>query len=351
MKLNAKAVLGIAVSILLLWWALRDVSFAEVMHHVRNADPVLFTLSIVIATSGLAVRALRWRTLLRPVAPEVPFRPRYAATSIGFAANNLLPARVGEFARALALGRLTGIPVAAVFGSLAMERVLDGVVLVVLLFVSLAGAVPVDPRTASGLAAVGVVGTGAMAAFVGVLAFAPGWAIGVGERVARRLPASFGRPLVDALRSFVTALGVLRDPKLFAISLVWAFGQWIFLALSYWLAVRSFGIDQVSFLGAVFLQSLVSFGVAIPSSPGFFGPFEAVAKLALGLWGVPAGQAVSFAIGFHIGGFIPVTVIGLWYVWRMNLRWSEVEKSEETVEEMVEHDPALSGTDVGEKRG
>ncbi len=346
MKFNGKAVLGIAVSLLLLWWALRDVSFEEVMHHVRNADPVLFGLAIVLATAGLAVRALRWSVLLRPIRAHVPFRPRFAATSIGFAANNLLPARVGEFARALSLGRLTGIPVAAVFGSLALERVLDGVALVTLLFLSLPG-VPVDPRTAAGLAVVGVVGTGVLAATVLFLAFAPERSIAVGERVAVRiLPGSFARRLVDGLRSFVTALAVLRDPKLFVLSVLWAFGQWTFLALSYFVALRAFGIDQVSFLGAVFLQSLVSFGVAVPSSPGFFGPFEAVVKLGLAVWSVPAGQAVSFAIGFHIGGFIPVTLIGLWYVWRLDLRWKDVERSEETVETIVEHDPTVPGTSV-----
>ncbi len=340
MKLNAKAVLGIAVSLLLLWWALRDVSFAEVVHHVRSADPVLFALAILVATSGLAIRALRWGVLLRPVARRVPFRPRYAATSVGFAANNLLPARAGEFARALTLSRLAGVPIGAVFGTLALERVFDGLVLVSLLFISLAGAVPVDPRTAAGLAAFGVLGTAVMTAAVALLAFLPEWSVRVGSAVAGRvLPKSIARPLVDAMRSFVAALGVLRDPRLFALSFLWALGQWSFLALSYLLALRAFGIDQVSFFGAVFLQSLVSFGVAIPSSPGFFGPFEAVVKLGLGIWGVPPGQAVSLAIGFHIGGFIPVTLIGIWYAWRMNLRWSEVENAEETVEEAVEAEP------------
>lgn len=342
MKLNAKAVLGIAVSILLLWWALRDVPFQEVLHHVREADPFLFLLAVALATSSLAVRALRWKLLLLPVARGVPFRPRYAATSIGFAANNLLPARVGEFARALSLSRLTGLPVGGVFGSLAVERAFDGIALVALLFVSLAGGVPVDPEVAAGLATAGVAMTAVLAGVVAFLAFAPERSLTVAERVLRLLPPSLGRPVLDGMRAFVGALGMLRSPRLLLLSLVWALGQWAFLALSYLAALRAFGIVEVSYLGAVFIQSLVSFGVSIPSSPGFFGPFEAVAKLALGLWGIPPGRAMAFAMGFHIGGFIPVTLIGLWYVWRLNFRWSEVEGSEEVVEESVEHDPALT---------
>ncbi|HEV2149789.1 MAG TPA: lysylphosphatidylglycerol synthase transmembrane domain-containing protein [Longimicrobiaceae bacterium] len=343
MKFNFKAVLGIAVSLLLLWWALRDVSFAEVVHHVRNADPVLFLLAVAVATSGLAIRALRWRALLRPVAEGIPFRPRYAAVSIGFAANNLLPARVGEFARAYSLGRLAGVPVGAVLASLVMERVLDGLVIVALLFASMSAASfpamvevgGVDPRSAARVVAVL---TGVLGALLFVLALAPERSVEVVDSVAERLlPSSLRRPLVDALHSFLGGLGVLRDPKLLAISVAWAAAQWTFLALSFYLAFLAFGID-VPFAGAVFLQSLVSLAVAVPSSPGFFGPFEAASKLGLGLWGVPPGQAVSFAIGFHIGGFIPVTLIGLWYVWRLNLSWKEVEASEETVEDIVERD-------------
>ena len=95
------------------------------------------------------------------------------------------------------------------------------------------------------------------------------------------------------------------------------------------LAFRAFGIDGVPFAGAVFLQSLVAFAAAIPSSPGFFGPFEAAAVAGLALWSVPKEQAVSFAVGYHLGGFVPVTLAGVYYVWRLGLRWSEVKESGE----------------------
>lgn len=355
MKFNAKAVLGIAVSLLLLWWALRDVSFAEVVHEIRSADPVLFLLAVAVATSGLAIRALRWKSLLAHVDREIPFRPRYAAVSIGFAANNLLPARVGEFARAFSLGRLAGVPVGAVFASLVMERVFDGMAIVGLLFASMAApSFPatmeiggVDPRVAARVVALI---TGVLAVFLFLLALAPERSVSVAERVANRvLPPSMRRPLVDALHSFLAGLGILRDPRLLLVSVAWALGQWLFLATSFWLAFRAFGITQVPFAGAVFLQSLVSLAVAVPSSPGFFGPWEAGAKLGLGLWGVPAGQAVSFAIGFHIGGFIPVTLIGIWYVWRLNIRWKDVERSEETVEEIVERDEVTTAPAAPER--
>jgi glycosyltransferase 2 family protein len=158
------------------------------------------------------------------------------------------------------------------------------------------------------------------------------------ERLALRLPAGVQRPLVDALNSFLTGLAVLRSPRLFVLSLAWAVGQWLFLALSFLAGFRAFGLDEVGYTAALFLQSLIGLAVAIPSSPGFFGPFEAASRVGLGLWGIPPDRAISFAVGYHLGTFVPVTVIGLYYVWRMQLRWSDLRHSEETVEAEVEEE-------------
>lgn len=344
MKLNAKAILGIAISLLLLWWALRDVSLAEVANELRQADPVWFFLAVVTTTFQFVIRAARWRVLLLPVAPRVDFRPRFAATNIGFAFNNLFPARIGEFARAYSLSRLTGIPIGATFASLVVERIFDAIVLLGLLFVAMASpAFPVADELAGidvqaaarAIAVVAVVAGGVLLLFV----LAPDRSVRIGEALARRfLPRSLRAPVMSVLHSFLHGLGALRDTRLFLLSAAWAVGQWLFLALSFVFAFRAFGITQVGFIGAVFLQSLIGLAVAVPSSPGFFGPYEAAVKLGLSLWGVPAEQAVSMAIGFHIGGFIPVTVMGLYYLWRLGLSWKEVEQSEEVVEEVIEHE-------------
>lgn len=326
MKQHARALVGIVASALLLWWALHDVSAAEVLRELRRADPLLFLLAVVVTTLGFLIRALRWGVLLLPAAGEVALRPRFAATTIGFAANNLLPARLGEIARALSLGKLADVPVSTVLGSLVVERLLDALVLVGLLFVSMAApGFPqlqdiggVDARHAAAVVAAGTLVGGALLL---TLAAAPAMSLRIAERV---LPQRFRVRGVAVLGSFAAGLGALGNPRLLLISLAWALAQWLFLALSFLLAFRAFGIDHVPFSGAVFLQSLIALAVAVPSAPGFFGPFEAAAKLGLALWDVPAGQAVSFAIGFHIGGFIPVTLIGMYYVSRGGLSWRTI---------------------------
>ena len=341
MKRHLKTIVGVALSLILLGWALRDVSFSEVMRELRNADPLLFALGIGMAILGFGIRAVRWGILLRPLGVPVAFRPRFASVIVGFAANNVLPARIGEFARALTLSRITPVTTSAAFATLVVERIFDAIVLVSFLFATMASAdFPVtgdiggiDVRAAARVIAVAMTLAGAV---LFVMVVAPRPFVTFAEKAAGPLPEGVRRPILAALHSFLAGLGVLRSAPLFLMSLGLALFQWWFTAWAHFATLRAFGINEVSFTGAVFLQSLISLAVAAPSSPGFFGPFEASIKIGLGLWGVPADKAVPFAVGLHLGGFIPVTLMGVYYVARLNLSWKEVQHSEEVVEEQVE---------------
>jgi glycosyltransferase 2 family protein len=349
MTRRLRTAIGILLSLVLLWWALRDVSFAEVIAQIRRADPLLFAAAIAVTVGGFWFRAIRWGVTLLPATGPTPMRPRMAATFIGFAANNLLPARVGEFARAFSLSRLSTVPISSAFATLVIERILDGIVLVALLFAAMGSS---QFPAAAEMGGVDLnSGARSVAVLLGIVAVALGIAVAMPSAAARAtrfatrvLPERLRDPVYDALRGFARGLAVLRSPRLFALSAVLALGQWLFLALSFLLAFRAFEIDGVPFAGAVFLQSLISLAVAIPSSPGFFGPFEAAARVGLSLWNVPANQAISFAIGFHIGGFLPVTIIGVYYVWRLNLRWTDVRHSEETLEGDLQSGPKAPTT-------
>jgi hypothetical protein len=340
MKGHWKTVVGIAATAFFLWLALKDVHWSEVATELRRANWWLLGAATLISTLGMHVRALRWKPLLAPVAPGIAFRPRIAGVCIGFAANNVFPARLGEFARAWVLARQARIPVTGAFASLVVERALDGIVLVVFLLGSMA--LPGFPDLAAGsevqqgvewmIRIVAVLLAGAL-----VLVFFPTWTVALAERIANAvLPRAIRRPLIDALHAFIGGLHVLRSPRLLALSVLWCVAQWAFLATSFLLAFRAFGITEPGYLGAVFLQSLIAMAVAIPAAPGFFGVFEAVSVLGLGLWGVPRAQAISFAMGFHIAGWLTVTGLGAFYAARLGIRVGDLKQSEETVEQAVE---------------
>jgi len=145
--------------------------------------------------------------------------------------------------------------------------------------------------------------------------------------LALALPHRTADRITDVLAGMVEGLSALGTPGRFAAVLFWSLAVWSMNGLSFWLGFRAFGIDA-SWSAALLLQSVIAFGVAIPSSPGFFGVFEGAARAALALYGVPAGKAVSYAIGYHIGGFIPITLLGLYSLWRAGMTLGQLRERE-----------------------
>lgn len=329
MRLDWKSALGIALSVLLLWWTLHDEPLGAVWAAVRASDWLLWLASTVTATLIFPLRARRWRTILDPVAAGVPLGPLWRATAIGMMVNNVAPARAGELARAYALTReVPRVSLPAAFASLAVDRVFDAIILLLLLFIA-----PLDPAFPRGgtlygqgvpaLARGGIIAVAALlAALYGLVTF-PDAAERVFRSLARRLAPRLETRGADALRAFAAGLGVLRSPGRFAAVFMWTLAHWVLAAWSLWLGFRAVGITA-PFTAALFLNSVSSVATALPSSPGFFGVFESVSKVVLQLYGVGATPAISWALGYHVLTFIPITVIGAVYAVRLGLGFREL---------------------------
>lgn len=340
MSAKGRAAVGVVITVLLLWWVLGGVSLPEVWTEVREANLWLLGLGVAMATATFLLRAFRWKVLLHPIHSGTSLRSRFAAVNIGFMANNLLPARVGEFARAYALARLEPVSVSGSFGSLVVERFLDSLTLLLLVLVAMAApGFPSD--TSLGDLSLGVLLRGVIlllgALLAGMLALVlfPASVVRVAERVFVRIPGRFGRAAVDAFKAFLGGLTIFRSPGLFLQAVLWSLVVWAWQAAAFWTAMHAFGI-RVGFDAALFVNGIIAFAVAVPAAPGFFGTFQAGALLGLGVYGVAEAPAVAFSLGFHLGAFVPVTVLGLYYAWRLGLSLKEVEGSEAVVEEAVE---------------
>jgi uncharacterized protein (TIRG00374 family) len=294
---------------------LRDVSFSDVLGHVRTARPGALAAAVVLATVAFPIRLIRWRLLLRDEHGRAyPAGPLWHAIAIGFTANNILPLRAGELIRAYTAARLTSARFTTVISSIAVERIFDGLTVVALLTLALLGpelpaSLRVGGTSVAQLArAAGVISLLALFAAVAVVA-APLTA----ERAVRRVfpHAHFADRIIDLIEGVRRGLVVLRSPARLAGVVVWSLVLWLVNALAFYVGFSAFGIP-VSFGGALLLQGLLVLGISIPSTPGFFGPFEAVIVAVLALYGVPGSLAFSYAISFHITSFVPITLLGVW---------------------------------------
>jgi uncharacterized protein (TIRG00374 family) len=295
---------------------------------------MLFLAAIGAATLTFPLRTVRWQYLLRLEGEPIPFLPLWHATAIGFMSTNVTFGRAGEFVRAYAAKRLAGTKFTTAVGSIAVERVFDGITLVAFLVIaSWAGGF--GSETAVGNLTLGAIGKFFAAVFSLALLVAvvfvrwPEPALRTMRSVSGSiLPDTWANRLVETIQGLVEGLDVLRSPRRFFAVLFWSLIVWTTGAASFWLGFLAFGIE-VPWSAALLLQSLLAFGVAVQFSPGFFGQFEAICRATLVLYAVGTGPAVSFAFGFHLGGFVPITLLGLWSLSRAHLHLADLNMRDE----------------------
>jgi len=339
MKIGWRGVFGILLSAGFLFFAFRGIQFDEVMTHMRRTNVGLMVLAAVLATGTFPLRAIRWRPILDPVVPKIPYAKLWRATAIGMMINNVVPARIGEIARAFALSRSTpALPFTASLASLVVDRLLDAILLFGLMFAAmLSPAFPqgaqISGRPVSTYAIFGVgvtlVGLAAMYLFI----LFPGRVLAIWDALTRRLSPKVSAKGREALVSLSKGLSVLRSPRRFAIVLWWTLAHWLLNALAFWVGFRAAGMD-LPFSAALFLQGIIAIGVAVPQAPGFFGVFEHFARIGLvGIYGVSADAAVSWAIGYHLMSYVPITLIGAWYFLRAGLSMGEISGARSAVSE------------------
>ena len=324
---------GLVVSAVLLWWTLHDVDPGAVLAHARRARLGWLAAAVVLATLTFPLRTVRWRLILRDVdGHRLPLGPLWRAVAVGFMANNLLPARAGEVARAYMANRLLPVRFTTALASIGVERVFDGLVMAGLIAVGVA--LPSFPgqATIEGLPVARMVLTlgvlfGAALVVALLVVHRPAFWLGLAGRVLGRvLPAAAARRLLAIAEGLVAGLAVLTHPGRFAGVVAWSLVLWGVNAASFWAAFRAFGL-AVPPEGALVLQGLIGFGVAVPASPGFVGVFEAITRVTLGFYSVPADLAVSYAVTYHVTTFIPITVLGLVALSRAHVGLRELRAS------------------------
>ncbi len=269
--------------------------------------------------------------LLAAAAQSRPrLHPVWLATAIGFMANNVLPARAGEVARAYAGARLVGLPMSTALSTIAVERVFDGVVVVLMLAIGIAA--PGFPASVQlkgvGLQTIAVsMGTLFVIALaaLALAAHYPERALGIGDRLVHRLlPRKAADLATKLLRNLLAGLSVLRSGRDFARVLGWSVGVWGINMISYNLAFAAFHLPGVPLSASPVLQGIVVLGVAVPSAPGFVGLFEAAVIAALAIYGVPGDTAFGFSVALHMSWFIPITVLGLWALVRAGMSFGDL---------------------------
>lgn len=287
-----RAAIGVAISIVALALVVRTVDVQAAFETLRTANPQWIAVLVVFVIADILLRAVRWRVLLSPIA-AVPFLTTLSSLLVGYLANNVLPARLGEVVRSHDLGSRTGLSRSMILGTIVIERVVDTMVVV-----SIAAAAILV------LSVRGIVASAVLVGFALTALLVVGVAVGI---YAHRLPgadrvrAFLGRwPRVrHVLTRLRDGLSVASNVRAMAIAVALSIGSWTCTVLAFAAAAQAVGVEPT--IGqAALLAAGTNLATAIPAGPGYVGTFELATVTIAASVGINQEQALAFGLLVHL---------------------------------------------------
>ena len=317
--------LGILISILFLYLILRNVNFNELATALKQANYWWLLPNIFFVVFAMFQRAERWKYMLRPIA-EVPYKKLLAATCVGFMANNVLPLRLGEFVRAYSLSKQEPkITKSASLATIFVERMVFDLLalLLILAVVLIITPIPVDSSFKMGALlslAIAILGFLLAAGIV----LRPERAGKVISNYLFFLPEGAKEKVNQIVLKFSRGLLFLRDWRQTIIVSGHTIFLWLCMGISNIFVFKAFGFD-LPIVASYVLLVVVSISILIPSSPGFIGVYHGGVVWTLNFFNISHNNAVSCAIVLHAAQFIPITLMGFYYLRKEHLSLKQLE--------------------------
>jgi glycosyltransferase 2 family protein len=320
MKIKGKLWISIIFSLFFVALIFNHVDFDKMKEALEKANYMYLPLAVALSLVTNIFRTYRWKYIINPI-KKISTQSSFSGVAIGYMANNLLPARLGEFVRAYIMGKKEGISKSSTLATIVLERISDGLALLFFLgVISVLFSLPLWIKQA-GIAA------GAffllLSAFLFLLKTKKTKGVQVVERFVGLFSAKLAKEAGRLLNLFLTGLVVLNHKKNILIVFLFSIIAWLVEAFTYYTVSLSFGINLPIYV-SLLVVVIVNIGILIPSAPGYVGAFEFFCVSALAIFSTDQNVALSFAIVLHAVLFIPITAIGIFYFWKENLSFTDV---------------------------
>jgi uncharacterized protein (TIRG00374 family) len=316
--MKKRFVISAVISLLFLWLAIRKVNFQEFKESLAAIQMGYLIPAFLITLVVCLFRSFRWRLLFSRT-KSIEIGSLFSVIMVGFLANNLLPARMGEVVMAYLVGKKEGISKSLALGTIFLDRLLDVITLLLFLSGSILFLFNPLPVWVVRIEQVGVT----LLIFSALLV----WVSIAKKETSTRTLRFFLTPLPSSLRErilqiyvqFVDGLVVLKHRSVLIKALAVSTMVWLGLASGVYLIFLSFDLSSLSLSSAVVVLAIVNLGLIIPSAPGFVGTFQFFCVAALALFQVEGSKALSFAVIYHLSQFLPTTLVGLYFLNKENL--------------------------------
>jgi uncharacterized protein (TIRG00374 family) len=277
---------------------------------------LIVAAALLVGTIG--IRAVRWSVILHSAEPLNRWH-LFGALNVGYFLNNILPLQVGDIGRAYLASELEGVSLSRTLSTIAVERVVD-VLTLVLLLVILALFIDIPSEARAPTLVLAVVALVALCTLV-VMAAQKSRALRQIERLIGLMPLRL-RPILrhiatNVMDGFVVLSDARTSGRLAALSLV----LWLSVGLVDYAVIRAFDLS-LGYGPALLIVIATTFGFFIPSSPGSFGIYHAIViALLTEVYDIEKPIAIGFALVTHLVFYLPPMVLGPLFLWTQQELW------------------------------
>lgn len=303
-----RLLLGLSISIICSILVFHGVRWKEVFETLRQADLLFLSVTVAIVIAVLVARTARWSALLMTLRNGESFGKLFATLNIGYFLNNILPARIGDLARAGLWGKWAGVSKAATLSTIALEHLID----VFAAFVCFLIFLPMGflPKYALWIGVTSGIMSILIIVLLAVMVRRQSLVLSIVEYLQSIIMLLSKLRLKQHVSSLMEGLLSIREPRQGMMVILWTvliwIGQAIFIQLIFW----SLRINA-TFPMVITVMVFTSLGMIIPSAPGNLGVYHLATVSALGLFGMGGEQAVGFALVLHGLSYLVVSLLGL----------------------------------------
>ena len=320
--MKKRLIAGLAISFVFLYFAFKDVNWSDFFKSLISINYIWLLPGFVSVIASFAIRAVRWKMLVDPM-QKVTFNDTFPSTMIGYMGNNILPFRLGDLLRAYSFSKNTGITKTSTIASLLLERILDLITTLGALGLILAY-FPRFPGWATRIGYVTILLVILLVLFTFFMQFKSEYMVRVTTFLLNPMPDKWATVVAKKIDSFSEGLQIVSQYKKYFGLLLISVLHWPIYISTIWFTFRAFGYSYgiiESFVVLVF----ITFAVAIPSAPGYVGTFHGLVVASMALFGLGGDSARAFSVILHAVNYIPVTLVGFYYYWKLQMTFKEIE--------------------------
>ncbi|HQY90463.1 lysylphosphatidylglycerol synthase transmembrane domain-containing protein [Caldilinea sp.] len=333
MKRYLQLTIGVLVSAIFIYWALPGLHLPTVVEALQTANYWWLAPGVAVYMIGLWVRTWRWQYTLRPV-KLVPVATLFPMVCIGYFGNNIFPFRAGELLRSYVLKRRTDIAISTSLATVIVERITDGLVMLLFVFLALPFA-PMPSAYRNAVISMTILFLAATVVFM--------WMASQPQRVERFYAIVASAVLRGPVRQrtddfyhrFMLGLSSLSHPSDVIMIFLTSVLIWLLETVKYWFVMHAFDFS-VSFIVLMLMNGLVNLATTLPAAPGYIGTFDTPGIKTLEAFGVDPSVAAGYTFTLHAALWAPVTLLGGYFFWREHLHMSDIDAARQQAEAPAE---------------